>query len=477
MLRGRRSTMRKHAEADVEGIDGASPIAMAVRTAAAASRPASSSKRAPNGRKQGEQGRRRPEPSRPPCRARRAPLPRRAGGRRRPRRAAMSVRCRRRPRSPSTNGRRSATPASASVRRRARGHVPTSIGTDHLRATATAGRRTANPASSRGSGWRRQRTVASPRQAHRRGEAVDEVAAALLEVPDRPSPDPGRPGLRSRRYGVEAEVDVAAVGTVRQWARSRPSRRWRRCVALEVEVGDERRSGRSPPCTSRPDCGRRSGSTDVVASSAASPVARRPSCADGPGRGRRRRRRRVAAEVPRRRADRGSGDDRRGRRRAGAARAGRGRGAGAGAGGRGAVAGRRAGAVAAGVAAAAGDGGAADAADGVAGERRRGDGARAARRRRRSRRPLVAGRPRSAPDARRAAPSATVCLGWASTDTGRPSAALTISATSGMRDEPPASTTALRSPAVTPAELDRPLQHRHRLARGPGGSSPRTRGG
>ena len=44
------------------------------------------------------------------------------------------------------------------------------------------------------------------------------------------------------------------------------------------------------------------------------------------------------------------------------------------------------------------------------------------------------------PDSR-AAPSATACLGWTSMATGRPSADISICPTSGMRDEPPTSST------------------------------------
>ena len=58
--------------------------------------------------------------------------------------------------------------------------------------------------------------------------------------------------------------------------------------------------------------------------------------------------------------------------------------------------------------------------------------------------------PRSAATAM-AAPKAMASLGWASMAMGRPSSAPTIWATSGMRDEPPTSRTALMSSDVTPA--------------------------
>ena len=51
-----------------------------------------------------------------------------------------------------------------------------------------------------------------------------------------------------------------------------------------------------------------------------------------------------------------------------------------------------------------------------------------------------------------AAPSATSCFGWLSSASGRPNAADSISLTSGIRDEPPTSTMADRSPGSTPAE-------------------------
>ncbi len=56
------------------------------------------------------------------------------------------------------------------------------------------------------------------------------------------------------------------------------------------------------------------------------------------------------------------------------------------------------------------------------------------------------------PPATRAAPRATACLGWASSATGRPKAEPTICATSGMRDEPPTSSTRSISAGSTPAE-------------------------
>ena len=49
-----------------------------------------------------------------------------------------------------------------------------------------------------------------------------------------------------------------------------------------------------------------------------------------------------------------------------------------------------------------------------------------------------------------AAPSATSCLGWLSSASGRPNAAESISLTSGIRDEPPTSTIAATSAAPTP---------------------------
>ena len=52
---------------------------------------------------------------------------------------------------------------------------------------------------------------------------------------------------------------------------------------------------------------------------------------------------------------------------------------------------------------------------------------------------------------RMAAPSATSCLGWLSMASGRPKAADSISLTSGIRDDPPTSTIADRSPGSTPA--------------------------
>ena len=55
-----------------------------------------------------------------------------------------------------------------------------------------------------------------------------------------------------------------------------------------------------------------------------------------------------------------------------------------------------------------------------------------------------------------AAPRATACLGWASTATGRPSSAPTSWATSGMRDEPPTSSTAPMSSAVDARRADAP---------------------
>ena len=63
-----------------------------------------------------------------------------------------------------------------------------------------------------------------------------------------------------------------------------------------------------------------------------------------------------------------------------------------------------------------------------------------------------------------AAPSATSCFGWLSSASGRPNAADSISLTSGIRDEPPTSTMADRSPGSTPAELEHPPRRRHRLA-------------
>jgi hypothetical protein len=44
------------------------------------------------------------------------------------------------------------------------------------------------------------------------------------------------------------------------------------------------------------------------------------------------------------------------------------------------------------------------------------------------------------------------CFGWVSTDTGRPRLDDTISATSGMREEPPTNTTVFRSSGEIPAE-------------------------
>ncbi len=51
-----------------------------------------------------------------------------------------------------------------------------------------------------------------------------------------------------------------------------------------------------------------------------------------------------------------------------------------------------------------------------------------------------------------AAPKGMASLGWASMAMGRPSSAPTIWATSGMRDEPPTSSTAPMSSAATPAD-------------------------
>ena len=51
-----------------------------------------------------------------------------------------------------------------------------------------------------------------------------------------------------------------------------------------------------------------------------------------------------------------------------------------------------------------------------------------------------------------AAPSATSCFGWLSSASGRPNAADSISLTRGIRDEPPTSTMADRSPGSTPAD-------------------------
>ena len=50
----------------------------------------------------------------------------------------------------------------------------------------------------------------------------------------------------------------------------------------------------------------------------------------------------------------------------------------------------------------------------------------------------------------RAAPSATTCFGSESTATGRPSSAVTSSATMGMREDPPTSSTLVRSSARRP---------------------------
>ncbi len=51
-----------------------------------------------------------------------------------------------------------------------------------------------------------------------------------------------------------------------------------------------------------------------------------------------------------------------------------------------------------------------------------------------------------------AAPKEIASLGWASMAIGRPSSAPTIWATSGMRDDPPTSSTALMSSSFTPAD-------------------------
>ncbi len=65
----------------------------------------------------------------------------------------------------------------------------------------------------------------------------------------------------------------------------------------------------------------------------------------------------------------------------------------------------------------------------------------------------AAGRPRArrGSAANREAPLATTSFGWASTRTATPSRSATICGTSGMREEPPASSTALRSVGATPA--------------------------
>ena len=81
------------------------------------------------------------------------------------------------------------------------------------------------------------------------------------------------------------------------------------------------------------------------------------------------------------------------------------------------------------------------------GRERAGAGAGAAATRHRSR-PPVSASARRARSATYAAPSAMVCLGCASTATGRPVVSRTISATSGIRDVPPTSST--RSSAVEP---------------------------
>ena len=54
--------------------------------------------------------------------------------------------------------------------------------------------------------------------------------------------------------------------------------------------------------------------------------------------------------------------------------------------------------------------------------------------------------------ARAAAPSATACTGCTPSSSGRPNSRVTVSMTSGMRDEPPMSSTASTSAAVSPAD-------------------------
>ena len=85
--------------------------------------------------------------------------------------------------------------------------------------------------------------------------------------------------------------------------------------------------------------------------------------------------------------------------------------------------------------------------------------------------------PPTVPLASQAAPSATACLGWASTATGRPSSAPTSWATIGIRDEPPTSSTECSCSALDAGRAQRPPQRLDRVVAAPAGPSPPARPG